>query len=131
VGGTYTHLHQLCVAARRAAAIRSLLPEEVACTTVWCMKTEVYSWRLKSERKAALEDIARKRSRAVSELLDEAVDLWLSEQADLENEEALQQKLRQAAAPVIGSIAGGDPERAEQSRARLRAKLAARQKKRS
>jgi predicted DNA-binding protein len=95
------------------------------------MKTEVYSWRLKSERKAALEDIARKRSRAVSELLDEAVDVWLSEQTDLENEEALQQKLRQAAAPAIGSIAGGDPERAEQSHARLRAKLAARQKKRS
>jgi predicted transcriptional regulator len=38
------------------------------------MKTEVYSWRLKSERKAALEEIARKRSRAVSDLLDEAVD---------------------------------------------------------
>jgi hypothetical protein len=95
------------------------------------MKTEVYSWRLKSERKVALEEIARKRSRAVSDLLDEAVDRWLSEQADLDDEDALQQKLRQAAAPAIGSIAGGDPERSEQSRARLRAKLAARQKKRS
>jgi predicted transcriptional regulator len=94
------------------------------------MKTQVYSWRLKSERKAALEEIARKRSRAVSELLDEAVDRWLSEQAGAENEEALQQKLRQAAAPSIGSIAGGDPERAAQSRAKLRAMLAARQKKR-
>jgi hypothetical protein len=95
------------------------------------MKTEVYSWRLKSERKVALEEIARKRSRAVSELLDEAVDRWLSEQADLDDEEALQQKLRQAAAPAIGSIAGGDPERSEQSRARLHAKLAGRRKKRS
>ena len=95
------------------------------------MKTEVYSWRLKSERKAALEEIARKRGRAVSELLDEAVDQWLSEQTDLDNEEALQQKLRQAAAPAIGSISGRDPERAEQSRARLRAKLESRRKKRS
>jgi hypothetical protein len=95
------------------------------------MKTEVYSWRLKSERKVALEEIARKRSRAVSELLDEAVDRWLSEQADLDDEEALQQKLRQAAAPAIGSIAGGDPERSEQSRARLHAILAGRRKKRS
>ena len=94
------------------------------------MKTQVYSWRLKSERKAALEEIARKRKRAVSELLDEAVDRWLSEQSDVENEEALQQRLRQAAAPAIGSIAGGDPERAEQSPARLRALLAARRKKR-
>ena len=87
------------------------------------MKTQVYSWRIKSERKAALEEIARKRKRAVSELLDEAVDQWLSEQSDVENQEALQQRLRQAAAPAIGSIAGGDPERAEQSRARLRALL--------
>jgi len=107
-----------------------LLPSPTPCITVWCMKTEVYSWRMKSERKVALEEIARKRSRAVSELLDEAVDKWLGEQADAENEEALQQKLRQAAAPAIGSIAGGDPERAEQSRARLRAMLAARHKKR-
>ena len=95
------------------------------------MKTPVYSWRIKSERKAALEEIARKRKRAVSELLDEAVDQWLSEQSDVENQEALQQRLRQAAAPAIGSIAGGDPERAEQSRARLRALLAARRRTRS
>ncbi|HEU4616899.1 MAG TPA: hypothetical protein VFV10_02620 [Gammaproteobacteria bacterium] len=94
------------------------------------MKTEVYSWRLKSERKAALEEIARKRKRPVSELLDEAVGQWLSAQSHVESEEALQQRLRQAAGPAIGSIAGGDPERAEQSRARLRALLAARRKKR-
>jgi predicted transcriptional regulator len=94
------------------------------------MKTQVYSWRLKRERKAALEEIARKRSRAVSELLDEAVEQWLSAQTDAENEEALQQRLRQAAAPAIGSIAGGDPERAERSRARLRALLATRHEKR-
>jgi hypothetical protein len=95
------------------------------------MKTQVYSWRLKSERKTALEEIARKQNRTVSELLDEAVDRWLGEQADIENEEALQQRLRQAASPSIGSIAGGDPERAEQSHARLRTILAARQEKRS
>jgi hypothetical protein len=66
----------------------------------------------------------------VSELLDEAGDRWLSEQGNAENEEALQQSIRQAVAPAIGSIAGGDPERAEQSRTRLRAMLAARQRKR-
>jgi hypothetical protein len=94
------------------------------------MKTQVYSWRLRSERKAVLEEIARKQNRAVSELLDEAVDRWLSEQGNAENEEALQQRIRQAVAPAIGSIAGGDPERAEQSRTRLRAMLTARQRKR-
>lgn len=94
------------------------------------MKTQVYSWRLSSERKAALEEIARKQNRAVSELLEEAVNQWLSGQSGLESEEALQQKFRRAAAPAIGGIAGGDPERAEQSATRLRAKLAALQRKR-
>lgn len=107
------------------------MPEQTLGITVWCMKTQVYNWRLKRERKAALEEIARKQNRAVSELLDEAVDQWISEQSDVDNEEALQKKLRQAAAPAIGSIAGGDSERAKQSRVRLRAMLAARQKKRS
>ena len=93
------------------------------------MKTQVYSGRIKSERKAALEDIARKQNRPVSDLLDEAVDQWLSGQADIEGEEALQQRLRRMAAPAIGSIAGGDPERAEQSSARLREMLAARRRK--
>lgn len=94
------------------------------------MKTQVYSWRLRSERKAALEEIARKQNRAVSELLDEAVDQWLSEQSELESEEAQQRRLRQAAASAIGSIAGGDPARAGQARARVRAVLATRKKKR-
>lgn len=94
------------------------------------MKTEVYSWRLESERKAALEEIARRQNRTVSDLLDEAVDQWLGERVDAEQEEALQQRLRQAAASAIGSVAGGNPDRAEQSRTRLRAMLMARRKKR-
>ena len=95
------------------------------------MKTQVYSWRIKSELKAALENLARKQNRAVSDLLDEAVDQWLSGQTDVESEEALQQRLRRKAASAIGSIAGGDPERAGQSSARLREMLAARRRKRS
>lgn len=95
------------------------------------MKTHVYSWRVRSERKAALEEIARRQNRTVSDLLDEAVDQWLGERMDVEEEEALQRRLRRAAASAIGSIAGGDPNRAEQSRARLRAMLAARRGERS
>jgi len=93
------------------------------------MKTEVYSWRLRSERKAALEEIARRQKRSVSDLLDEAVDQWLQERVAPEHEEALQQRLRQAAASAIGSVSGGDPDRAAQSRARLRAMLADRRRK--
>lgn len=92
------------------------------------MKTEVYSWRVKPERKASLEEIARKQNRTVAELLDEAVDQWLGAQASARDDEVLQRKLREAAAPAIGSIAGGDPKRAERSRGTLRAKLAAKRK---
>lgn len=95
------------------------------------MKTHVYSWRLQSGRKAALEEIARRQNRSVADLLDEAVDQWLSERVDTEKEEALQQRLRQAAATAIGSVAGGDPDRAEQARTRLRAMLATRRDRRS
>lgn len=94
------------------------------------MKTQVYSWRLKSERKAALEEIARRQNRAVSELLDEAVDRWIGEQVGAADEEELQRRLRQAASRVIGSISGGDPERAEQARMRIRALLHTRRSRR-
>jgi len=87
------------------------------------MKTSVYSWRVSPQRKAALEEVARKRNKPVAELLDEAVDRWLSEQEDGEGEEARQQRLRAAAARAFGRISGGDPNRAERARATIRAKL--------
>jgi hypothetical protein len=94
-----------------------------SCTTLSYMKTSVYSWRVSSQRKAALEEVARKRNKPVAELLDEAVDRWLGEQDNQEDEEARQQRLHAAAASAFGRVAGGDPNRAERARATIRAKL--------
>ncbi len=83
-------------------------------------KDSVYSWRIPAERKAALEDLARRRGQPLAELLDEVVSRLLARQdAESEDEAAL----RHAARRTFGSIAGGDPERASQVRERVRQKL--------
>jgi hypothetical protein len=76
------------------------------------MKTEVYSWRLSAQRKAELEQEARREGTSLSALLDRVTADWLAKgrmgQADDEAEQAAIRKRAQAA---IGSIRGGDPTR--------------------
>lgn len=85
-------------------------------------KTDVYSWRLDPATKAALEDAARERKVSVAAVLDEIVAEWM---AGRENGEGIegQRRLHRAASRFVGSIAGGDPARAESSRDRLRERL--------
>lgn len=86
-------------------------------------KNAVYSWRMESERKAELEDVARRRKRPLAELLDEAVAQWLRRQSlDAGNDEA---RARHAAERCFGKISGGDPDRASKARERVREKLRA------
>jgi MarR-like DNA-binding transcriptional regulator SgrR of sgrS sRNA len=87
-------------------------------------KDAVYSWRIAVERKAELEEVARRRKQPLAELLDEAVAQWLKREVGA-NDEENQHRLREAAQRSIGTIAGGDPERASEARERLRAKLRA------
>jgi len=87
------------------------------------MKTTVYSWRVTLERKAALEEMSRKRGRSVAELIDEAVNQWLAHEVANDGDEAAQQEMRQRATRAIGRIAGGDPRRAERASERVRQKL--------
>jgi predicted transcriptional regulator len=87
------------------------------------VKTTVYSWRVTLERKAALEELARKRRRSVAELIDEAVNQWIAHEVTNDGDEAAQREMRQRAALAIGRIAGGDPRRAEQTSERVRQKL--------
>ena len=99
------------------------LPPKALCTTVWCMKTAVYSWRVSAERKAAIEQLARKQKRSVAQLIDQAVGQLLAQEAENDDDEQVQSKLRRAAARAIGQISGGDPQRASQVSSRLREKL--------
>ena len=85
------------------------------------MKTEVYSWRLSAERKAELEEEARREGESLSALLDRVTRDWLTErrkgQAD---DEAEQGAIRRRAMAAIGSVAGGDRHRSSQASQRVR-----------
>jgi hypothetical protein len=86
-------------------------------------KNAVYSWRVATERKAELEDAARRQKRPLAELIDEAVVQWLERQPEGDDQDEV--RLRRAAKRAFGKVAGGDPERAAQARDRVRAKLKA------
>jgi len=74
-------------------------------------KTEVYSWRLAPDRKAALEAEARAAGKTIAELLDELSAGWLAERSAAD--EAQQRHLHEAAAKFVGAISGDDPHRSE------------------
>jgi hypothetical protein len=85
------------------------------------MKTEVYSWRLSADRKAELEDEARRQGTSVSALLDRAMAEWLTQRRNGHSEdEAEQAAIRRRAAAAIGSIRGGDPTRSTRIRELVR-----------
>jgi hypothetical protein len=76
------------------------------------MKTEVYSWRLSAERKAELEQEARREGTSLSDLLDRVTADWLSERRKVhQDDNAEQAAIRERALAAIGSIRGGDPTR--------------------
>jgi hypothetical protein len=76
------------------------------------MKTEVYSWRLSADRKAELEEEARRERTSLSALLDRVTADWLAERRNgHSDEDAEQAAIRKRAVAAIGSIRGGDPSR--------------------
>jgi hypothetical protein len=80
------------------------------------MKTEVYSWRLSADRKAELEEQARREGTSLSALLDRVTAEWLAERRNgHSDDEAEQAAIRRRAMAAIGSIAGGDPTRSERA----------------
>ena len=66
------------------------------------MKTEVYSWRVSSDLKSALDRTARSRRVPVSSILEEAVRRWLDSAEAADEEE--QRRLHAAIQPCIGTI---------------------------
>lgn len=87
------------------------------------MKTEVYSWRVSPELKSDLEREARRRNISLAAALDLAVQQWLKLQQCDEDDLARQQKLHSAAAKCLGTLAGGNPRRAETAREAVRESL--------
>lgn len=80
------------------------------------MKTEVYSWRLAAERKAELEEEARREGMSLSSLLDRMSAEWLAERRNGHgDDEAGQAAIRKRAMGAIGSVRGGDPARSARS----------------
>lgn len=90
-------------------------------------KSEVYSWRVASDLKSALENAAREEGTSVGELLARVARQWLRDRAPGRPElEAAQRRIAGAAARFVGSLAGGDPGRAETARREIRERLAKR-----
>jgi hypothetical protein len=86
-------------------------------------KTEIYTWRVAPDLKSALEEAARAEHTSVSRLLDRIASGWLGEARSRGDQDAAQRRLQAAAAACIGTIRGGDPRRAEEATARVRARL--------
>ena len=88
-------------------------------------KTEVYSWRLSLAMKVALEEAAKKERISIAKLLESVVEEWLSEsyKTDDSRDDEEQARRHKAAASCFGAFAGGDPERSENARQTLRARL--------
>ena len=90
-------------------------------------KSEVYSWRVAADLKVALEDAAREERTSVGELLGRIARQWLRERAAGASEsEAVQRRIQASAERFVGSLAGGDPRRAERARREIRDRLAKR-----
>lgn len=70
-------------------------------------KTEVYSWRLNSELKQQLEDVARAEKTSVSNVVEKAVRDWLGERKSLsKSQKAEQERINRELDKCMGSIVG-------------------------
>jgi hypothetical protein len=89
-------------------------------------KSEVYSWRVAPEVKAALEQEARRDGQSVGGLLERIAVEWLTTRRQETNGGDEQARMRAVAAKTFGAIAGGDPDRSMRVRNTVRRRLAAR-----
>jgi hypothetical protein len=88
-------------------------------------KTEVYTWRVSSHMKRALEEAARRQQQSVSALLDRIVaDSLRGGSNNWEEEEtALQERLHAAARKTIGAIRSGRRNRSTRVRQLVRRRM--------
>jgi hypothetical protein len=89
-------------------------------------RSEVYSWRVAPEVKAALEYEARRQGQSVGSLLERIAIEWLAARRQAADEVDEQIRLHAAALRTVGAIAGGNRGRSSAIRAAVRRRLAAR-----
>lgn len=80
---------------------------------MYCMKTEVYSWRVSSDVKMSLEREARRRRISMSAALDAAAREWLQKSGITNDADEEQNRLHESASKWLGTLASGNPHRAE------------------
>lgn len=90
---------------------------------MYCMKSEVYSWRVSTDLKTGLEREARRRKMSVSAVLDLAAREWLERGGAATEGEAEQSRLQNAASKRFGVLASGDSHRSENVRQAVRQRL--------
>ena len=100
-----------------------LTPRRESTTLSYMNKTEVYSWRVDTDLKSALEHVARSQKTSVAQLLDQIVRSWLDESPSLNGEDEQQQRLHSAAQQCFGTLSGGDPDLATLAKARVRRRI--------
>ena len=93
-------------------------------------KSEVYSWRVSSELKDRLMQVAYVRGISLADLLEEISQGWLRRYED-PDDDARQRALRAAMAPCLGTIAGDDPDRSRRASELVKQKLRDRRSRRS
>jgi hypothetical protein len=89
-------------------------------------RSDVYSWRVAPQVKAALEQEARREGQSVGGLLERIATEWLTarrRETDTDDEQA---RVHALAAKIFGAIAGGDPHRSAMVRTAVRRRLASR-----
>lgn len=89
-------------------------------------RSEVYSWRVATEVKAALEHEARRERQSVAGLLERITMEWLRARRRGTDSDDEQARLHAVAAKTFGTIAGGDPSRSTAVRTAVRRRLAER-----
>jgi hypothetical protein len=90
------------------------------------MKTEVYSWRVSTEVKSALEAEAKRENISLAALLDKMARLWIKDRgAERLDDGAEQARLHAAAAKFAGALSlGAGPYTNEVVRKRIQQRLA-------
>jgi predicted transcriptional regulator len=89
-------------------------------------KTEVYSWRISPRLKSKLEEVAQAERKSMAVLLEEIAEDWLERSKGRDQDDEEQERVRAAAMRFVGTIQGGQSQRAENARSEVRSRIARR-----